>query len=332
MRTRRPSWSLPFGRRETARWPRLSWRGPVRARPPIALAAVAALALVLLGFLSLRMLWHEPPTGTGPSPSALALASRGDGDRGSKEGGPDRRPEHVAIPRVKITERAAGPGPGTRAAPVRPKTSTPPLNTALPGKADGVAAAAEPSGPGVKPGLAPEVKDSPAPAVEGRPGLPATRPPAPPAAPAAKPRDLPPRPARSPASTTPSGLSSPGGLTRPASSEPLRPEVPGPVSAPPVVDRPPPAPIPPETAPPRPPTQTPEPAEPDREPVAVRVVVGPQGRARSAVVVRSSGDPRRDTHAVQQALRRRYRPPRGEMGEREVSVEVGGEVSEGVSP
>jgi hypothetical protein len=52
---------------------------------------------------------------------------------------------------------------------------------------------------------------------------------------------------------------------------------------------------------------------PESEPgdaVEVRVEVGPQGRARSVVVTRSSGDARRDARAVQQALRRRYRIPR----------------------
>jgi TonB family protein len=60
------------------------------------------------------------------------------------------------------------------------------------------------------------------------------------------------------------------------------------------------------------------------ESVSVRVVVGSGGRAQSAVVVNSSGDARRDARAVQEALRRRYRPPRREGAEREITVEVGG--------
>jgi TonB family protein len=67
---------------------------------------------------------------------------------------------------------------------------------------------------------------------------------------------------------------------------------------------------------------------PAEEPVEVRVVVGPQGRARSAVVVRSSGDARRDARAVQEALRRRYRSPRREGGETLISVGSGGESRE----
>jgi TonB family protein len=278
-----------------------------RVTRPAAVWFGATLALVVLVLLGVRLVAGGGEQEAGgarfdgfkPEARSAALAA-----------------ERVSFPRVRITERHP---PASESV-----GETGRERDAAPERAPRDAPVADAEGAGAP---APEESAVPSdlPVEEDRPAASAPR--SRPVPPASRTPEEAPRPSRPDAGATPTPVvdhPAPGGSVpeSPVASKPLpaasRPD-------PAAIDRPPATPLAGDRVPERPESAaSPAPLEPPAgeagPPVEVEVVVGPQGRARSAVVVRSSGDARQDARAVQAALRRRYRAPRRDS-ETTVSVQ-----------